>query len=139
MAMATRRKTRKDYKKINEYGFDEQSDILDISDPASGMLDTEIEGEGLQGQLEALKLDITNTEKEIIQDEKKWKKLYDSQGGKPMVVVAKAKSSTPLKDTRKIVKLDDSEEVKPGKSRSSRGKSEQKKRNPNLEKQVRLI
>ena len=139
MAMATRGKTRKDYKKINEYGFDEQSDILDISDPASGMLDTEIEGEGLQGQLEALKLDITNTEKEIIQDEKKWKKLYDSQGGKPMVVVAKAKSSTPLKDTRKIVKLDDSEEVKPGKSRSSRGKSEQKKRNPNLEKQVRLI
>jgi hypothetical protein len=60
------------------------------------MLDTEIEGEGLQGQIEALKLDITNMEKEIIQDEKKWKKLYDSQGGKPMVVVAKAKSSTPL-------------------------------------------
>ena len=96
MAMATRGKTRKDYKEINEYGFDEQSDILDISDPASGMLDTEIEGEGLQGQIEALKLDITNMEKEIIQDEKKWKKLYDSQGGKPMVVVAKAKSSTPL-------------------------------------------
>ena len=51
MAMATRRKTRKDYKKINEYGFDEQSDILDISDPASGMFDTEIEGDGLQGQI----------------------------------------------------------------------------------------
>jgi hypothetical protein len=29
--------------------------------------------------------------------------------------------------------------AKPGKSRSSRGKSEQKKRNPNLEKQMRLI
>ena len=56
-----------------------------------------------------------------------------------MVVVAKAKSSTPLKDIRKIVKSDDSEEVKPGKSRSSRGKLKQKKRNPNLEKQVRLI
>ena len=86
MAMATRGKTRKDYKIINDYGFDEQSDILDISDPASGMFDTEIKGEGvagLQGQIEALKLNITNTEKEIIQDEKKLKKLYDSQGAKP--------------------------------------------------------
>ena len=53
------------------------------------MLDTEIEGEGLQGQIEALKLDITNTEKEIIQDEKKWKKPYDSQRAKPMVAKAK--------------------------------------------------
>ena len=122
MAMSTRGKTRKDYKKINEYGFDEQSDILDILDPASGMFDTEIEGEGLQGQIEALKLDITNTEKGIIQDEKKLKKLEDSQGAKPKVVVAKAKSSTPLKDIRQIVKSDDSEQVKPGKSRSSRGK-----------------
>ena len=131
MAMATRGKTRKDYKKINDYCFDEQSDILDISDPASGMFDTEIEGEGvagIQGQIEALKLDITNTEKEIIQDEKKLKKkLYDSQGANPKVVVAKVKPSTPLKGIRK-----NSEEVKPGKSRSSRGKSEQKK-------QVRLI
>jgi hypothetical protein len=40
MAMATRGKTRKDYKRINKYGFDEQSDILDSSDPASGMFDT---------------------------------------------------------------------------------------------------
>ena len=45
-----------------------------------------------------------------------------------MVVVAKVKSSTPLKDIRKIIKSDDSGEVKPGKSRSSRGKSEQKKK-----------
>ena len=82
MAMATRGKTRKDYKTINEYGFDEQFDILDISDPASGMFDTEIEGEGLQGQIEALKLDITNTVKEIIEEENKWKKLYNGSGSK---------------------------------------------------------
>jgi hypothetical protein len=37
------------------------------------MFDTEIEGEGLQGQIEALKLDITNTEKEIIQEKTKLK------------------------------------------------------------------
>jgi hypothetical protein len=82
MDMATRGKTRKDYKTINEYGFDEQFDILDISDPASGMFDTEIEGEGLQGQIEALKLDITNTVKEIIEEENKWKKLYNGSGSK---------------------------------------------------------
>ena len=50
------------------------------------------------------------------------KKLEDSQGARPKVVVAKVKSSTPLKNIRKIVKSDDSEEVKQGKSRSSRGK-----------------
>ena len=70
MAMATRGKTRKDYKKINKYVFDKQSDILDISDPASGMLDTEIEGEGLQGQIDALKLDITNTENKLFRTRK---------------------------------------------------------------------
>jgi hypothetical protein len=41
---STRGNTQKNYKFINEFGLDYAQDVLDISDPTSGIFDDEIKG-----------------------------------------------------------------------------------------------
>ena len=41
---STRSNTQKNYKFINEFGLDYAQDVLDISDPTSGIFDDEIKG-----------------------------------------------------------------------------------------------
>ena len=101
--MTTRNKKRKDYKKIHDFGFqssDESEDILEVSDPNSDIFDNENEAKSvsvgikadkvdkIRKEIEALTLDITQTEREL---EQKQQTLYDKQGARP-----KTKSSTPL-------------------------------------------
>jgi hypothetical protein len=64
----TRGNTQKNYKFINEFGLDYAQDVLDISDPTSGIFDDEIKGETinkLKEQIEDLEISISEREFEL--------------------------------------------------------------------------
>ena len=55
---------KKKYKFINEFGLDYAEDVLDISDPTSGIFDDEIKGEAINMLKEQIK-DISEREYEL--------------------------------------------------------------------------
>ena len=93
------------FKKISEFGVqssDESQDILDVSDPNSGIFDHENDEaksanvgkksdkvEKIRKEIEALTLDITQTEREL----EKHHIIYEEQGARP-----KTKSRTTKDD-----------------------------------------
>ena len=148
--METRAKSRKNNRKNNEFGFGEESFddyILDVTDPASDMFDNEVKDKGaddLRSQIQALQVNISQTEMEIEQDKIKLDKIFEKQAAKPKI----KKSSTPhdvgtkmvessvpttRTDVRKVVKSS-----APTKSRRSKKgqkkKSKEKKGELNLDK-----
>ena len=64
----TRGNPQKNYQLINEFGLDYAEDVLEISDPTSGIFDDEIKGETiniLKEQIEELEISISEREYEL--------------------------------------------------------------------------